>query len=50
MSEKRKCKSCGEIFESDEEARKHKCSNMISTDKTGVWNPNAGNKKQEVRK
>jgi predicted nucleic acid-binding Zn ribbon protein len=36
---KRKCRGCGEVFSSDEEARTHKCKNIISTDKPGVWNP-----------
>jgi hypothetical protein len=38
----RKCRSCGEVFKSDEEARAHKCKNITSTDKPGVQNPRHG--------
>jgi predicted nucleic acid-binding Zn ribbon protein len=38
MENEKKCKSCGAVFKSDEEARTHKCKNIISLDKPGVWN------------
>ncbi|MHB1439980.1 MAG: hypothetical protein ACYCSO_05240 [Cuniculiplasma sp.] len=50
MSKERKCTGCGKIFESDEEARKHKCPNVISTDKPGVWNPSDRNEKERIKK
>lgn len=36
MNNNRKCGSCGKEFKTDEEARTHKCPNIISTDKKGV--------------
>ncbi len=50
MDSERKCRSCGKIFESDEEARVHRCPNIISTDKPGVWNPIPGDEKKNKEK
>ena len=37
--EERKCRSCGQEFKNDDEARTHVCPNMISIDKPGVMKP-----------